>query len=72
MWCLHVRGHFVRSFVGEEFADEMIKLDKKFEQACGTNSHPRVSSAWPMIGSITCRRLSQRRCVPVSGLCLLR
>ena len=32
MWCRHGRGHFVRSFVGEEFADEMIKLDKKFDK----------------------------------------
>ncbi|MFL9961633.1 carboxylate--amine ligase [Paraburkholderia sediminicola] len=30
MWCRHVRGHFVRSFVGKVFADEMIELGKKF------------------------------------------
>lgn len=32
MWCRHVRGHSIKSFVGKVFADEMIELAKTFSK----------------------------------------
>ncbi|CAB3781088.1 hypothetical protein LMG28614_01157 [Paraburkholderia ultramafica] len=32
MWCRHVRGHLVKSFIGKAFADDMIELGKRFSQ----------------------------------------
>ena len=32
MWCRHVRSHFIKSFIGKAFADDLIKLGKQFSQ----------------------------------------